>query len=108
MVVSTRPPESATEGEQDSTSHQSPHPTPELKTIRVSAAPRQGDGELSICKVPALSSDGMQDSAPSLPAVVASFITETVTQLLAGTHDTWLDVPASQDQRAATQPALPP
>ena len=79
-----------------------------MKTIHVSAAPRQGDGELSICKVPALSSDRMRDSAPSLPAVVASFITETVTQLLAGTHDTWLDVPASQDQRAATQPALPP
>ena len=49
----------------------------------------------------------MQDSAPSLPAVAASFITETVRQLLAGTRDTWLDVPAGRDQRAATQTALP-
>ena len=88
-----------------------PTPTPPqrwMKTIRVSAAPWQGDGELPICKVPALSSDGMRDSAPSLPAVAASFITETVRQLLAGTHDTWLDVPAGRDKRAATQPALPP
>lgn len=44
MVITTRPPESATEGEQDSTSHQPP-PLPQswMKTIRVSAAPRQGD-----------------------------------------------------------------
>ena len=49
----------------------------------------------------------MRDSAPSLPAVAASLITEKVRQLLAGTRDTWLDVPARQDKRAATQPALP-
>ena len=50
----------------------------------------------------------MRDSAPSLPAVADSFITERARQLLAGTRDTWLDVPAGQDRRAATQPALSP
>ena len=49
MVITTRPPESATEGEQDSTSHQPP-PLPQswMKTIRVSAAPGKETGAVHV------------------------------------------------------------